>query len=177
MLKNNSQVFRNVLFFFFFWHCCAVLKHKNIVFSKTQLSKNTVSINPHFNHPPKHLFNMSFLVMGNFRWNHYFYSFSWFGLFWHQKMFWRKQAMCMKMTFFPFLTHIVPGNFCKPKKKKTLFFSFIIFWWPLQKYYIHRVLGAFFPMCFFDLCLSFCNKKRQNKNIIFFAKTSFLTSR
>ena len=28
---------------------------------------------------------VSFLVLGNFRWNHYFYSFSWFALSWSKK--------------------------------------------------------------------------------------------
>ena len=39
---------------------------------------------------PKNTFfqkKVSFLVLGNFRWNHYFYSFSWFTLFWAQKNF------------------------------------------------------------------------------------------
>ena len=29
---------------------------------------------------------VSFLVLGNFRWNHYFYGFSWFTLFWSKKI-------------------------------------------------------------------------------------------
>ena len=41
-----------------------------------------------------------------------FYSFSWFTLFWAQKLFWPKQIVCTKMRLFsPFLTQIVSGNF------------------------------------------------------------------
>ena len=79
-------------------------------FSKTQLVK------PTFSPMSKNTFfkeKVSFLVLGNFRWNHYFYSFSWFTLFWAPKKIWPKQIVCTKMRVFsPFLTQIVSGNFC-----------------------------------------------------------------
>ena len=66
----------------------------------------------------------SFLVLGNFRWNHYFYSASWFTLFWAKKFLAKTDSVHENVRFSPFLTQIVSGNFCK----KIHFFDFSHFW-------------------------------------------------
>ena len=56
---------------------------------------------------------VSFLVLSNFRWNRYFYSFSWFTLFWSKKkILAKKDSVHENARFSPFLTQIVSGNFC-----------------------------------------------------------------
>ena len=122
---------------------------------------------------------MSFLVLGNFRWNHNFYSVSWFALFWAKRIFWPKQKVCTKMhVFSPFPTQIQ----CQAifAKKKPFFFDFSHFWMTtLKKETIF--IGSFwpFPFSFFFnfFYFYFSNiKKEKTKNAIFFSKTSFLTS-
>ena len=109
---------------------------------------------------------VSFLVLGNFRWNHYFYSFSWFALFWSKKKFWPKQIVCTKMRVFsPFLTQIVSPNFCQ----KSIFWDFSHFWMTTaKKPYFYRVFWPF-PFClfFFLLFLFFQHKKDKNKKCNF----------
>ena len=130
-------------------------------FSKTQLVK------PTFHPCQKNTFfkkKVSFLVLANFRWNHNFYSFSWFTLFWAQNIFWPKQIVCTKTRFFsPFLTQLVSGNFCK----KSMFFSFFHFFaWPPQKKTIFTGFFGLFHFLFF-LFLFLQHKKDKNKKCYF----------
>ena len=107
MFKNNPLFFTNFCFFstyrFCFWKAVFCWKHyKNSVFRKHSFSK-TQLVKPTFSPMSKNTFSkkkVSFLVLGNFRWNHYVYSFSWFTLFWSQKNFWPKQIVCTKMRVF-----------------------------------------------------------------------------
>ena len=133
MFKNNPQFFINSLFFFSSYSFFALEKaglcwkhYKNSVFRKTQLFKNTVSKTHFFTHVKKNTFlqkKVSFLVLVNFRRNHYFYSFSWFALFLGPKKFLAKTDSVHEMRVFsPFLTQIVSGQFFA-KKKKILIFS------------------------------------------------------
>ena len=118
---------------------------------------------------------VSFLVLGNFRWNHYFYSFSWFTLFWSKKKFWPKQIVCTKMRVF---FSLPDTNSVRQFLLKIHFFCFFTFLDDhLKKTYFYRVFGPF-PFSFFSFfCFYFSNiKKEKTKNAIFFSKTSFLTS-
>ena len=69
---------------------------------------------------------VSFLVLGNFRWNPYFYSVSCFALFWSKSILAKTDGVHENARFSPFLTQIVSGNFCL----KSLFGIFHIFGWP-----------------------------------------------
>ena len=144
-------------------------------FSKTQFAKPTLSPmskNTFFKR------KVSFLVLANFRWNHYFHSFSWFTLFWAKTIFWPKQIVCTKLRVFsPFLTQIVSGNFCQ----KSIFLIFHIFAWPPQKNTIFIGFFGLFPFSFFSFFFFFLflflqHKKDKNKKCNFLSKTSFLTS-
>ena len=56
---------------------------------------------------------VSFLVLGNFRWNHYFYSASCFALFWAKKILAKRMVSTKMHVFFPpFLAQLVSGNPC-----------------------------------------------------------------
>ena len=94
-------------------------------FSKTQLVK------PTFSPMSKNTFfqkKVSFLLLGNFRWNHYFYSFSWFTLLWAKKIFWPKQIVCTKMrVFFSLPDTNSVSHFLQ---KIHFFLIFHIFAWP-----------------------------------------------
>ena len=97
--------------------------YKNCVFRRTQLFKNTVSKTPLFTHVKKQLFSkktVSFWVLGNFRWNHYFYSFSGFSLFWSKKKFGQNRECARKCSF------ILPSwhKKCQAIFAKNLFVSF-----------------------------------------------------
>ena len=111
----NFLVFQHTVFVFeklcFAENTIKIMFSGKHSFSKTQLVKPTFS--PMSKKTPFSKKKVSFLVLGNFRWNHYFYSFSWFTLFWAKKIFWPKQIVCTKMRVFsPFLTQIVSANFC-----------------------------------------------------------------
>ena len=54
---------------------------------------------------------VSFLVLDNFLWNHYSYSFSWFHCF-GQKIAKTDSVHENARFVSPFLTQIVSGNFC-----------------------------------------------------------------
>ena len=120
MLKNNPLFFINFLFFqhtvFVFEKLCFAENTIKIVFSGKHSFSKTQLVKPTFSPMSKNTFfqkKVSFLLLGNFRWNHYFYSFSWFTLFWAKNIFWPKQIVCTKMRVFsPFLTQIVSANFC-----------------------------------------------------------------
>ena len=79
-------LFRHTVFIataVFFW------KHYKIVFSERGFSK-TQLVKPSFSPTSKNTFSqkmVSFSVLGNFRWNHYFDSVSWFTLFWSKTTF------------------------------------------------------------------------------------------
>ena len=142
-------------------------------FSKTQLVK------PTFSPMSKNSFfqkKVSFLVLANFRWNHYFYSFSCFTLFWSKKKFWPKQIVCTKMrVFFSLPDTNSVRQFLQ--KNPFFFFDFSYFWMTtLKKTYFYRVFWLF-PFSFFlpFLFLYLQHKKSKTKNAIFFSKTSFLT--
>ena len=93
-------------------------------FRKIQLFKNTVSKTHFFTHVKNTFFKekVSFLVLGNFRWNHYFYSFSRFTLFWSKKI-WPKQIVCTKMRVFLPSWH----KSCQASFAKNPFFWFFTF--------------------------------------------------
>ena len=107
-VQKQPTIFHNFLFFqhtvFDFEKLCfaentvkIVFSEKKHSFSKTQLVKPTFSAMSKNTVFQK---KVSFLVLGNFRWNHYFYSFSWFTLFWSKNIFWPKQIVCTKMRVF-----------------------------------------------------------------------------
>ena len=118
---------------------------------------------------------VSFLVLGNFRWNHYFYSFSWFALFWSKKNILAKtDSVHENARFFS----LPDTNSVRQFLLKIHFFCFFTFLDDhLKKTYFYRVFWPF-PFSFFSFfCFYFSNiKKEKIKNAIFFSKTSFLTS-
>ena len=152
MFKNNPLFFINFLFFstyhFCFWKAVFCWKHyKNSVFSKTQLFKNTVSKTHFFNHVKKHLFQRKGVIFGfgQFRWNHYFYSFSWFTLFWSKKNFGQNRSCARKCAFFS----LPDTNSARQFLLKIHFFCFFTFLDDhLKKTYFYRVFGPF-PFYFF----------------------------
>ena len=94
MLKNNPLFFITFLFFqhtvFVFEKLCFAENTIKIVFSGKHSFSKTQLAKPTFSPMSKNTFfkkKVSFLLLGNFRWNHYFYSFSWFTLFWAKKIF------------------------------------------------------------------------------------------
>ena len=132
MFKNNPLFF---IFFFSTYHfafekLCFAENTIKIVFSeKTQLFKNTVSKTHFFSHVKKTFFKetVSFLVLGNFRWNHYFYSFSWFTLFWSKKIVGQNRSCARKCAFFS----LPDTNSVRQFSLKIHFFLiFHIFGWP-----------------------------------------------
>ena len=76
----------------------------------------------------KHLFpkKVSWLVLGNFRWNHYFYSVSWFALFWAQKILAKTDTVHENARFFS----LPDTNSVKQFLQKSIFLIFHIFGWP-----------------------------------------------
>ena len=174
---------------FCFWKTVFCWKHyKNSVFRKHSFSK-TQLVKPTFSTMSKNTFfkeKVSFLVLFNFRWNPYFYSFSCFTLFWSKKQIWPKQIVATKMRFF----------FSLPDTNSVRQFSLKIhFLWSLtflddhlKKTYFYRVFFCYFPFfCFFLFSVSiFQHKKEKNKkcnflfeNLIFdnpkFCKNTILT--
>ena len=107
MFKNNPLFFINFLFFvqhtvFVFEKLCFAENTIKIVFSRKHSFSKTQLVKPTFSTMSKNTFfkeKVSFLVLGNFRWNPYFYSFSCFTLFWSKKN-WPKQIVATKMRFF-----------------------------------------------------------------------------
>ena len=171
---HKFSVFFNIQFLFL--KSCLAENTIKIVFSgkhsfsKTQLVKPTVSPMS-----KEHTFfqkKVSFLLLGNFRWNHYFYSFSWFTLFWAKKIFWPKQIVCTKMRVFsPFLTQIVSANFCKT----SIFWFFTFLHDHLKKPIFIGFFGLFhFLFFFFFLFLGLQHKKRKKQKMQFsFRKPHF----
>ena len=158
-------------------------KHYKIVlseehgFSKTQLtvSKTHFLLTHFFAHKKK----VSFLVLGNFRWNHCFIFFL-VSLFWSKETFWSKQIVCAKMRFSsPFLTQIASGNFLQQKRSIFSFSHFLMT--TLKKHYFWRFFAFVHILCvcvcvfFFLFCFS-CSNIEKTKNAFFFSRTSFLTS-
>ena len=153
MFKNNPLFFINFLFFssynFCFWKAVFCWKHyKNSVFRKAHLFKNTVSKTHFFTHVKKQLFpkKVSFLVLANIRWNHYFYSFSCFTLFWSKKKFWPKQIVCTKMRVF---FSLPDTNSVRQFLQKNPFFDFSYFWMTTLKNPIFIGFFWLFPFSFF----------------------------
>ena len=136
-------------------------------FSTTQLVK------PTFSPMSKNTFfkkKVSFFVLGNFRWNHYLSSVSWFTLFWGPNFLWPKQIVCTKMRVFLPSWH----KWCQAIfAKNPVFFDFSHFWMTTLKHYFYRLFG---PFPFFLFLFLFLQHKKKNKNAIIFSKTSFLTS-
>ena len=94
MFKNNPLFFINFLFFqhtiFVFEKLCFAENTIKIVFSGKHSFSKTQLVKPTFWTMSKNTFfkeKVSFLVLDNFRWNPYFYSFSCFTLFWSKKKF------------------------------------------------------------------------------------------
>ena len=178
MFKNNPLFFIIFCFFqhtiFAFEKLCFAENTIKIVFSEKHSFSKTQLVKPTFSPMSKNTFfkeKVSFLVLGNFRWNHYFYSFSWFTLFWSKKNFWPKQIVCTKMRVFsPFPTQIVSGNFCK---KKSIFFAFSHFWMTTLKNPIFIGFFGLFHFFFFFLFLFFQHKKEKQKMQFSFQKPHF----
>ena len=148
-------------------------KHYKIVFSGKHSFSKTQLVKPTFSTMSKNTFfkeKVSFLVLGNFRWNPDFYRFSWFTLFWSKKIL-TKTGSCnenarffslpdtnsvkqflLKIYFFWFFT------FLDDHLKKTLFFRFF----------------CYFPFFFFSFFCSYFSNIKKNKKCNFFSKTSFL---
>ena len=84
---HKFSVFQHTVFVF--EKLCFAENTIKIVLSETQPFKNTVSKTQFFNHVKNTFFKkkVSFLVLANFRWNPYFYSVSWFTLFWSKNIF------------------------------------------------------------------------------------------
>ena len=173
MFKNNPLFFINFLFFSSynccFWKAVFCWKHyKNSVFRKHTFSK-TQLVKPTFSPMSKNSFfqkKVSFLVLANIRWNHYFYSFSCFTLFWSKKKFWPKQIVCTKMRVF---FSLPDTNSVRQFLQKNPFFDFSYFWMTtLKKHYFYRVFWLF-PFSFFlpFLFLYLQHKKVKNKKCNF----------
>ena len=118
---------------------------------------------------------MSFLVLANIRWNHYFYSFSCFTLFWSKKKFWPKQIVCTKMRVFFSLPDT--NSVRQFLQKNPFFFLIFSYFWmtTLKKTYFYRVFG-FFPFSFFlpFLFLYLQHKKGKKQKMQFsFRKPHF----
>ena len=117
---------------------------------------------------------VSFLVLGNFRWNHYFYSFSWFALFWSKKNLAKTDSVHENARFFS----LPDTNSVRQFLLKIHFFAFSHFWMTTLKKPIFIGFFGLFHFHFFSFfCFYFSNiKKEKTQNAIFFSKTSFLTS-
>ena len=82
---------------------------------------------------------VSFLVLANFRWNHYFYNFSWFTLFWAKK-FLAKTDSVHENAFFS----LPDTNRVRQLLQKKQFFDFSHFWMTtLKKHYFYGFFLAF----------------------------------
>ena len=132
-VQNQPTIFHNFSVLFnihiLFLKSCVFWKHyKNSIFSKTQLLKNTVSKTHSFTHVKKHLFpkKVSFLVLGNFRWNHYFIVFPGLHCFGPKKFFWPKQIVCTKCTFLS----LSDTNSVRQVLQNIHFLIFHMFAWP-----------------------------------------------
>ena len=111
---------------------------------------------------------VSFLVLGNFRWNRSFYSASWFTLFWAPKNFRPEQIVCTKMRV---LFSLPDTNSVRQFLLKFHIFHLSIFWWPPLK--IPMFIGFFCLFPFFP-CFSVSNiKKTKTKYAIFFSNLIF----
>ena len=162
MFKNKPLFFINFLFFqhtVFYCNCCVFWKHyKNSVFRKKHSFSKThspMSKNTFFKR------KVSFLVLGNFRWNHYFYSVSWFALFWAKTNFGKTDSVHENARFSSVLTQIVSGSFCK---NLFFFFDFSHSWMITLKNTIFIGFFCLFHFLVFSFfCFYFCNKKQKEK--------------
>ena len=137
-VQKQPTIFHKIFCFspthrFCFWKAVFCWKHyKDSVFREKHSFSKAQLVKPTFSPMSKNTFfkeKVSFLVLGNFRWNHYFYSFSWFTLFWSKKHFWPKQIVCTKMRFFS----LPDTNSVRQFLLKIHFFDFSHFGWPLTK--------------------------------------------
>ena len=113
---------------FVFEKLCFAENTIKIVFSGKHSFSKTQLVKPTFSTMSKNTFfqkKVSFLLFDNFRWNHYFYSFSWFTLFWSKKNFWPKQIVCTKMRVF---ISLPDTNSVRQFLLKIHFFDFSHFW-------------------------------------------------
>ena len=145
-------------------------------FSKTQLVKptfSTMSKNTFFKE------KVSFLVLGNFRRNPYFYSFSCFALFWSKKNLAKTDSCNENALFFS----LPDTNSVRQFWLKIHFYDFSHFWMTTLKKPIF--IGFFCYFLFFSVSF-FQHKKEKNKkcnflfeNLIFdnpkFCKNTILT--
>ena len=117
----------------------------------------------------KHVFQkkVSFLVSGNFRRKHHFYSVFWFRLFWSQK------SKCLAKTDSVHenarFSSLPDTNSVRQFLLKCHFFDFSHFWMTtLKKYYFHSLFLPFpFILFFFSLFLFLLHKKDKNKKLQF----------
>ena len=172
MFKNNPLFFINVLFcstyIFCFWRAVFFWKYYKQMFSakhsfsKTQLVKPTFS--PMSKKTPFFPKKVSFLVLGDFRWNHYFIVFP--GL--HclgQKIFCPKQIVCTKMRVF------LPSRHKQRQAifaKKIHFFDFSHFCMTtFKKIFLWGLLVFSIFFFYFFLFLFLQHKKDKNKKCYF----------
>ena len=113
---------------------------------------------------------VSFLVLGNFRWNHYFYIFP--GLhYFGPKKFWPKQIVCTKMRFFSLPDTNSVRQFLQKIRIFCFFFTFLDD--NLKNNFI-GFFGLFHFVCFSFFCFYFSNiKERQKKCNFPFQKPHF----
>ena len=179
MFKNNPPFFINFLFFqhtvFAFEKLCFAENTIKIVFSAKHSFSKTQLVKPTFSAmSKKHLFQRKGVIfgLGNFRWNHYFYSFSWFALFWSKKILVKTGSVHENARFFS----LPDTNNVRQFLLKIQFFCFFTF---LDDHLKKPLFIGFFlpfPFClfFFFLFLFLQHKKDKNKKMQFsFRKPHF----
>ena len=137
-VQKQPAILHQFLFLFTYSVCIATAvllwKHYKIVFSEKHSFSKTQLVKPTFSPISENTFFSKkgvILVLGNFRWNHYFYSVSCFALLWAKKNFAKTDSVHENARFSPFPTQIVSRKFWKNQLfdfhilddhlKKTLF--------------------------------------------------------
>ena len=131
-VQNQPTIFHKFSFFFqhtgfVFEKLCFAENTIKIVFSGKHSFSKTQLVKPTFSTMSKNTFfkeKVSFWVLGNIRWNPYFYSVFCFPLFWSKKKFWPKQIVATKMRVFFYLPDT---NSVRQFLPKTHFFGFFTF--------------------------------------------------
>ena len=179
MLKNNPQFFINFLVFQHtacWLQMLCLLKHfRNSVFRRAQLFKNTVN-KTHFSPLSKNTFfktKVSFLVLGNFRWNHNFYSFSWFSLFLVPTFLAKTDSAHENARFWS----LPDTNRVRQLLLKIIFFHFSHFGVTTVKTLCFIVFSFPFYCFLFSVSLAATLKRTKAKNAFFSSKTSCLTKK
>ena len=133
-VQKQPTIFHKFLFFqhtvFVFEKLCFAENTIKTVFSGKHSFSKTQLVKPTFSPMSKNTFfqkKVSFLLLGNFRWNHSFYSFSWFALFWTKNFFFAKtDSVHENARFFS----LPDTNRVSQFLQKIHFFDFSHFAWP-----------------------------------------------